>query len=92
MVVHLQNTTLAGGAMVGAVRLVGLALVAKANAAVRGFYCKGRVLDSSSFLCGQVAVAIVEAKGRSGIGKDGGRVAPVEHEVEEDTERRREFA
>jgi hypothetical protein len=31
-----------------------------------------------------VAVAIVEAERRPGIGEDGRRVAPVEHQVEED--------
>lgn len=92
MVVHFEYAALARGAMMGAIRLLGLTLVAEAHAAVRGLHRKRGVLHSASFCCGQVAVAIVEAQRRAGICKDGGSVAPVEHEVEEDTERGREFS
>lgn len=92
MVVHFQHAALARGAMMRTIRLLRLALVAKAHTTVRGFYCERRVLQSASFCCRQVAVAIVEAERRAGIGKDGRGVAPVEHEIEEDTDRGRELS
>lgn len=90
--VHLEHAALARGAVVGAVRLLRLAFVTEAHAPVRCLHREGCVLQSPSFLRGQVAVAIVEVEGRAGIGEDGGRVAPVEHEVQKDAERGRELA
>lgn len=78
--------------MVGAVGLLGLALVAEPQLAGRGLDGEGRVLDAAALLCRQVRVAIVDVEGRAGVGEYGGRVAPVEHEVEEDAERGRELA
>lgn len=92
VVVHFQDAALAGGAVVGAIGFLGLALVAEAKFAGRGLYGKRRVLDVAAFLRGQVAVAILDVEGRAGISEDGGCVAPVEHEVEEDAERGREFS
>jgi hypothetical protein len=39
-----------------------------------------------------VACAILEVEGRARIGEDGGCVAPIEHEVEEDTDSGGEFS
>lgn len=72
--------------MVGTVGLLRLAFLAKADVARRCLDGKGRVLHASSFLRRQLTVAICEVEGRTRIGEDGGRVAPVEHQVEEETE------
>ena len=53
---------------------------------------EGRVLHLSSFLRRQVAVAIFDIERRSRVGEYSGGVAPVEHEIEEDAERRRELS
>ena len=90
VVVHFQDAALAGGAVVAAVGLLGLALIAEAQFAGRGLDGEGRILGLGALLGGQMAVAIVGVEGRAGIGEDGGGVAPVEHEVEEDAERRGE--
>lgn len=82
VVVHLEHAAAAGGAVVGAVGLAGLALFAEAQFAVglnseRGGRGRG--------VCRECAVAIVVG-GAAGRGKDGGGVAPVGHEVERDAE------
>lgn len=92
VVVHLQDTALACRAVVGAVRLVRLALVAEAHAAVGGLDSEGRVLQTPALLGGQIAVAIGVAEGRAGVGEDGGGVAPVEEAVEDEAEGRGEVA
>lgn len=88
--VHFQDATLTGRAMMSAVRLLCLALFAEPDIACRGFHCERRVLRIPSFLRWQMTVAIVQVQRRAGIGEDGGRVAPIEHEVEEDAEDRGE--
>lgn len=92
VVVHLQDAALAGRTVVGAVGLLGLALVAESSTAIGGFDGEGGELHTASFGGRQGAVAIVEGKRRPGIGEDGGGVAPVEHEVEEDAEGGRELS
>lgn len=92
VVVHFQNAALARGAMVGAIGFFGLALVAKAQFAGRGLDGKGCVVDLAALLRGQVAVAIFDVERGSGVGEDGGGVAPVEHEVEEEAKGRGCFA
>ena len=72
--------------MVGAIGLLGLTLLAEPNVACGGLDGEGRVLHVTALLGGQVAVAIVEVERRARIGEDGGRVAPVEHAIEEDSE------
>ena len=76
----------------GAVGLLGLALVAESQFACGSLDGKRGILHLPSFLCWQVTVSIVEVQRRARVGEDGGRVAPVEHEVEEDTESGRELA
>lgn len=92
VVVHFQDAALARGAVVGAVGLLCLALVAEAQFTRRGLYGEGRVVQLSALLRGQMAVAVLEAQRRAGVGEDGGCVAPVEHEVEEDAESGRELS
>lgn len=92
VMVHFQDTALACRAVVSAVRLPGLALVTEPDVARRSLDGEGCILHTSSFLCGQVTVAIVEVQGRARISEDGGCVAPIKHKVEEDTEGRRELA
>ena len=76
-----------------AVRLVCLALVAEAHAAVRRLDGEGGVLDADALLLlGQVAVAIFVVERRPGVGEDGGGVAPVEQAVENEAEGRCEVA
>lgn len=50
MVVHLEHTPLASRAMVGAVRLLRLALLTVPYVARGCFHREGRVLHASSFL------------------------------------------
>lgn len=87
MVIHLQNAPFAGGAMMGAIRLFGLTLLAVAQVSRRRFDCEGRVLHSPSFLCWKMAISVVEIHGRTGVGKDGGGIAPIEHYVQKYTEK-----
>lgn len=83
VMVHLQHTALAGGAVMRAVRLVCLALVAEAHSAIRCLDGEGGVLDADALLLlGQIAVAIFVVERRPGVGEDGGGVAPVEQAVE----------
>ena len=76
----------------GAVGLLGLALVAEAQLTGRCLDGEGRVLYLAPFLRWQVAVAILDVEGRAGIGEYGGRVAPIEHEIEEEAESGRKLA
>jgi len=92
VVVHLQDAALARGAVVGAVGLLGLALVAEAQFTGGCLDSEGRVLHLSSFLRRQMTVAILEIERRPGVGEYGGSVAPVEHKIEEDAEGRRELS
>ena len=76
----------------GAVRLLCLALLTVSQVTGGRLDGEGRVLHTSSFLRRQLAIAICNVQGRTGIGEDGGSVAPVEHYVEEETEGRRACA
>ena len=78
--------------MVGAVGLLGLALVAEAQFTGGCLDGEGCVLDLAPFLRRQVAVSILDVEGRAGIGEDGGGVAPIEHEIEEKAESGRKLA
>lgn len=84
MVVHLQDAAAASGAVVRAVRLLGLTFLAEAAGAGR--------LDRQRSVCarlggGEGTVARIGAESGTGIGEDGGGIGPVEEYVEEDTYR-----
>jgi len=90
--VHFQDAALACRAVMGAVGFLGLALVAEAQLSRRSLDGKRGVLYLPSFLRRQMTIAILDIQRRSGIGEDGGSIAPVEHEVEEDAQRGRELS
>lgn len=71
----------------GTIRFLRLAFFAVSEVAGRRLDGEGSILGSAILLHGQVSVAIVEVQRRTWIGEYGGRVAPVEHEVEEDAEK-----
>lgn len=72
--------------MVGTIRLLRLALLTKPDVTGRGLHSERCVLHPPAFGRGQMTISIVEIERRAGIGEYGGRIAPVEHEVEEYTE------
>lgn len=78
--------------MVGAVRLLCLALLTVSQVTVGRLDGEGCVLHVPSFLRRQLTVAICDIQRRTGIGEDGGGVAPVEHYVKEEAEGRRACA
>lgn len=92
MVIHLEHTTAACRTVVGTIGFLGLALVAESHTSVGSFDCERGVLHLAPFLRRQMTIAIVEVERRARIGKYGGRVTPVEHEIEEDAERRGELS
>lgn len=80
VVIHLQNTSLARTAVMGAVGLPGLALLAEAQLAIRFDGERSRIRGSRG---GQRRVAM-GVGGAAGIGEDGRRIAPVEQKIEQD--------
>lgn len=78
--------------MVGAIRFLLLALVAKTYASVGCLYGEGSILHAPALRCWQVTVAIIEVQRRAWIGEYGGRVAPIKHKIEEDAKRGRKLA
>lgn len=75
-----------------AIRLLCLALLAVSQVTGGRLDSKRSVLHASSFLCRQLSVAIGYIERRSGVGEYGRGVAPIEHQIEEEAERRRAFA
>jgi hypothetical protein len=74
--------------MMRSIRLLGLTLVTESQLSCGRLHGKGRILNTAFLRCGQMAVAVlVQIQRGPRVGEDGGCVAPIEHEEEEEPER-----